>query len=219
MNDFYNEWQPVSPQSCFSSISPPSSINSSENFNLTTSSFSHYSPKNDRVELGRQLSDSHLNWHHNRSPIVYKNYCIGNRRAKSPIKKSQRPIFSGLNKPPCPKTPRRKWKRHYKRSDSSDSELIQQIAITIPHSILEQNRRSESRNRSDEGFCASDEIPAEIMDFDDTKTDFMNATDKIYENLILQQRPVAIPTRPPPEVRQIPIEEDEPMIYGNLKVI
>lgn len=247
MNNFYghNAWQPVSsssPQSSFSSISPPSSLTGhSKDFNLTTSSFSHYSTRNedDRIQLTRHLSDTRLDFRpqpyptntprpmhrtpirlERRSPFVYRDY-VTTHRARSPIKKPRRIVLSGLNNSPVrayPRTPRRTWKRHQKpmRSDSSSSEEVQQIAITIPRSILDQNRCCESRSRSDEGFCASEENQAET-DFEDAKTDFMNATDKIYENIRLQQcvQSSSLPRHPPPEVRQTqPIVEDEPMIYG-----
>lgn len=217
-----------------SSLSPPSSTNNSNHsgeFNLTTSSFSHYNSQHQvrPILAHHNLSDTRLDWHRHQSHSIQQQqpayrasersnehfiYRRANKRVQSPIK---RPVLTSLNNRPAayPRTPRHTWKRRQRRGDISSSEEIQQIAITIPRSILEQNKRGDSRSRSDEGFCASEENRAET-DFEDTKTDFMNATDKIYENLCLQQQypNACLPRQPPPEIRKNVVEEDEPLIYG-----
>ncbi|KAI6176232.1 hypothetical protein M3Y97_00776300 [Aphelenchoides bicaudatus] len=230
MNEFYahHYWQasssPVTSHD-ESSLSPPSSTNHSGDYNLTTSSFSHYtcsSIQPVRPDLIRNLSDPRLDFHrHQPYTLTSTTHATKRGGAQSPIK---RPIVTSLTNRQPPRTPRHKWKRHHKRSDSSSSEEVQQIAITIPRSILDQNRCSDSRSRSDEGFCASEEKQTDSDEFEDGKTDFMNATDKIYENLCVQQQHNAqpnasLPRLPPPDTRRSMIQEDESLIYGRLTAL
>jgi hypothetical protein len=93
--------------------------------------------------------------------------------------------------------------------EEEESVELQEVAITIPHSIRVQNQAYFAGSGSDECYgTGSDEN--QLDPFDDGQTDFMNATANMYENLCQQESN----NRPPLPPERMVVEEDECALYG-----
>ncbi|KAI6234636.1 hypothetical protein M3Y99_00782600 [Aphelenchoides fujianensis] len=186
------------------------------------------STSNSSNEPPSSWSPSSLSDFHEFSPLpaIHSDTNVG-RRSKHPNRRKspptrRRPTAQRATRAPedewdvhreYPKTPRR---THRRRQKAFKCETFKITIPTVRPQCHTPPTSTDYATGSDENrpFGFADDRD-DSRDFDDAVTDFMNATEKIYENLCnAPPLPSALPTVPPP----VPLD-DEPSLYGRLTAL
>ncbi|KAI6181266.1 hypothetical protein M3Y98_00810600 [Aphelenchoides besseyi] len=205
-NDAHSSWSPSS-LSDFLDHSPPSPAFNNRRFNLplvssdtTVASNKRHREVNRcrRMERVSAKSPSRRNQHNLRTNH-FQNFEEGRMERKREY----------------PKTPRHSHRR--RRRTNSKPPKFEKFTITIPMETI-----NPSPPPTTDYGTGSDENRIDQLDdsdeenYDEAATDFMNATEKIYENLRLSKAPVVYaPSVPPPTS----IRDDEASLYGRLTAL